>query len=156
MDEWYWFGYDNNRSRNGYENGEYYSKWKFKVTKGTYFLLCNYSLNHDGLYNYKLKYKPEFSKTKIYKCTPKKKAVKVKWKKASKASGYKIQYSLYSSMIYSKTVTIKKSSTTTVTIKKLKSKRYYYIRIRSYKKVKETTYNTYYSSWSSKKIVKTK
>lgn len=48
---------------------------------------------------------------------------------------------------------IKKAKTLTATIKKLKAKKKYYVRIRTYKTVKK---KNYYSTWSGAKSVKTK
>ncbi|MFR8616242.1 MAG: fibronectin type III domain-containing protein [Anaerostipes hadrus] len=48
----------------------------------------------------------------------------------------------------SKTKTISKNKTTSYTIKKLKKKKTYYVRIRTYKKASG---KTYYSGWSSVK-----
>ena len=52
-----------------------------------------------------------------------------------------------------KKVNIKKSSTTKLTVKKLKKKKKYYVRMRSYKMVNG---KKVYSSWSKTKTVKTK
>ena len=52
-----------------------------------------------------------------------------------------------------KTATVKKQKTTKVTIKKLKAKKKYYVRIRTYKTVNG---KKVYSSWSKVKSVKTK
>ena len=56
----------------------------------------------------------------------------LKWKKDSKASGYEIVYSYNGK---SKKVDVKKNGTTSATIKKLKSKKTYSVKIRAYKKV---------------------
>lgn len=65
-----------------------------------------------------------------------KKSFKVTWKKASGAAGYEIQYATDSKFKKNKkTVTIKNAKTTSATVKKLKSGKTYYIRIRAYKKV---------------------
>ncbi|MBR3737820.1 MAG: leucine-rich repeat protein, partial [Eubacterium sp.] len=86
--------------------------------------------------------------------SPKSKQLKVSWKKqTSSTTGYQIQYSTSSKFKSAKTVTIKKNKTTSVTIKKLKSKKKYYVRIRTYKTVDG---KKYYSSWSSAKSVTTK
>jgi len=50
-------------------------------------------------------------------------------------------------------VKVKKNKTTSSTVKKLKAKKKYYVRIRTYKKVNG---KTYYSGWSKVKNVKTK
>ena len=56
----------------------------------------------------------------------------LKWKKDSKASGYEIVYSYNGK---SKKVDVKKNRTTSATIKKLKSKKTYSVKIRAYKKI---------------------
>ena len=78
----------------------------------------------------------------------------VKWKKNTAGNGYQIQYSTSNKFAKgNKTKTISKNKTTSYTIKKLKKKKTYYVRIRTYKKVSE---KTYYSEWSSVKKVKIK
>ena len=52
-----------------------------------------------------------------------------------------------------KTVTIKKQKTTKTTVKKLKAKKKYYVRMRTYKIVNG---KKVYSAWSKIKTVKTK
>ena len=81
------------------------------------------------------------------------KAIKVTWKKNSKATGYQICYSTSSSFKNSKTVTVSSKSTLSTTLKSLKKGKTYYIRIRSYKTVDG---KKYYSEWSSTKSVKVK
>ena len=77
-----------------------------------------------------------------------------KWKKQStETTGYQLQYSTSSKFKSAKTVTISKNKTVTKAIKKLKGKKKYYVRVRTYKIVGKTKY---YSSWSPKKSVKTK
>ena len=73
--------------------------------------------------------------------------------KGSKITGYQVQYSLKKNFSSKKTVTVSKAATTKVVIKKLKSKKTYYVRIRAYKKVKG---KKYYSAWSKAKTVKVK
>jgi len=77
----------------------------------------------------------------------------VKWGKNSKASGYKIQYSLKKDFSNASTVTVKGKDTVSKTIKGLKKGKTYYVRIRTYKTVKS---KTYYSAWSAKKSLKIK
>lgn len=84
------------------------------------------------------------------KSTAKKKAT-VKIKKATGAQGYEISYSMdqnFKSGV--KTVNTKKASTT---LKKLKSNKTYYVRVRSYRKVKG---EKLYSEYSAVKKVKIK
>lgn len=85
-----------------------------------------------------------------------KKSIKVTWKKqtAKGIAGYEIQYSTNKKFKKDvKTVTIKKAKTTSVKIKKLKSNKKYYVRIRTYKK---SGSKMIYSSWSKSKRVKVK
>lgn len=99
-------------------------------------------------------------KTSISKLTGKAKGFTLKWKKQNtQTSGYQIQYSTSSkfSKKSTETVTIKSNKTTTKTIKKLKAKKKYYVRIRTYKNI---TLNgktvKAYSNWSASKHVTTK
>jgi hypothetical protein len=80
------------------------------------------------------------------------KAMKVTWKKNSKATAYQIQYSTSKTFASgNKTVTVKKAATVSTTIKKLTKGKTYYVRIRAYKTVGSTKY---YSAWSAKRTVK--
>ena len=92
--------------------------------------------------------------TSIKKLKPAKKAVSVEWKKVSGVKGYQVQVATDKKFKKNKkTATVKKQKTTKVTIKKLKAKKKYYVRIRTYKTVKG---KKIYSSWSKVKKVKTK
>lgn len=100
--------------------------------------------------------------TKVSVKTTKLKSVKnakgkkmtIKWVKNTAGNGYQIQYSTSKKFAKgNKTKTISKNKTTSYTIKKLKKKKTYYVRIRTYKKVSG---KTYYSGWSSVKKVKIK
>lgn len=73
----------------------------------------------------------------------------VTWVKKS-YSGYQIRYSLKPSMASSKSVTITNASTISKKISRLKSKKKYYVQIRTYKIVNG---KKYYSEWSGKKSV---
>ena len=75
----------------------------------------------------------------------------VKWKEVTGAAKYQVQYSTSSKFITSKTTTTGKTSSTT--LKKLKSKKTYYVRVRAYK---ELNGKKVYSAWSSVKKVKVK
>lgn len=79
---------------------------------------------------------------------------KVKWKKKS-CTGYQVQYSTSKKFAKknTKTVKVKKAKTTKATVKKLKGKKKYYVRVRTYKTVKK---KNYYSKWSAKYSVTTK
>ena len=96
--------------------------------------------------------KPKSAKIKKVKAA--KKAVSVEWKKVSGVKGYQVQVATDKKFKKNKkTATVKKQKTTKVTIKKLKAKKKYYVRIRTYKTVNG---KKVYSSWSKVKKVKTK
>ncbi|MGN1420393.1 MAG: leucine-rich repeat domain-containing protein [Eubacterium sp.] len=123
-----------------------------------------------GKYAVTIKFKGNYSGTKTLYFTIKPKATSissltagskkftVKWKKQStQTTGYQIQYSTSSKFTNAKTVTVSKNSTTSKTISKLKSKKKYYVRVRTYKTVKVNGKSTkVYSSWSKAKSVTTK
>lgn len=96
--------------------------------------------------------------TSLNKITAGKKKLTVTWKKlTSQTTGYEIQYSTSSKFKNAKKVTVTKNKTTKTVIKKLKSKKKYYVRIRTYKTVKVNGKNTkFYSSWSKAKNIKVK
>ena len=89
-----------------------------------------------------------------------KKGFTVKYKKqATQTTGYQIQYATDKNFKKNKkTVTVKKNKTTSVKVKKLKAKKKYYVRVHTYKNVKDADGNAkkLYSSWSKTKTVKTK
>ena len=93
------------------------------------------------------------SNVSIAKLVAKKKALKVTWKKKAGVNGYQLQYSTSKKFKKAKTITIKKAKTTTKNIKKLKAKKKYYVRIRTYITVNG---KKYYSKWSKVKSKKTK
>ena len=69
-------------------------------------------------------------------------------------SGYEIQLATDKKFKKNKkTITIKKQKTTKATVKKLKAKKKYYVRVRTYKTVNG---KKVYSAWSKIKTVKTK
>lgn len=77
-----------------------------------------------------------------------------RWKKqTTQTTGYQIQYSTSSKFKSAKTVTVAKNKTTSKKITKLKAKKKYYVRVRTYKTVGKTKY---YSAWSKAKAVTTK
>lgn len=137
-----------------------------KLTSSQYTATCDKTIKNIGTYQIKvavnqysdMKYpvtlKVNPAGTKIKKLTKKSKGFKATWtKKTDQVDGYQLEYSLSSSFSGSKKVSITKNKTTSKTVSKLKKKKYYYVRIRTYKKVSGTTY---YSVWSAKKKVKTK
>lgn len=86
---------------------------------------------------------------------PSSKTVRIKWKKSpGKISGYQIQYSAnkkFTKII--KTITVKGVKTVSKDISKLKKKKTYYFRVRTYQKFGGTDH---YSAWSGTKSIKIK
>jgi len=95
------------------------------------------------------------SPTSIASVSAKSKGFVVKWKKQTKnTTGYQLQYSLSSNFKAStKTLTISSNKTVQKSVLKLKAKKKYFVRIRTYKQVGS---KKYYSSWSKSKSVTTK
>ncbi|MST51398.1 hypothetical protein [Hornefia butyriciproducens] len=95
------------------------------------------------------------AKSSISKLTAGKKKITAKWKKVTGIKGYQLQYSTSKSFSKksTKSKTIKSYKTTKMTISKLKAKKYYYVRVRTYKTVDG---KTVYSGWSASKKAKTK
>ena len=92
------------------------------------------------------------AKVKRIKLKKGKNKLKVKWKKISKATGYKVRYSTDKNFKKGvKTVTIRKYRKKGLTIRKLKKNKRWYVQIRAYKKVRG---KTYYGAWSPKKSAK--
>jgi hypothetical protein len=95
--------------------------------------------------------KPSLSKIEAGK-----KSITISWNKSKGKGikGYEIQYSTDKKFkADSKTVTINKIKTTSKTIKKLKPKKKYYVRIRTFKK---SNGEKVYSKWSKTKSIKVK
>lgn len=126
-----------------YSNNKYVGKGSVKITfKGNYSgsKTMYFTINPKG--------------TSISKLTAASKGFKVSWKKqASETTGYQIQYSANSKFSNPVTVTVTKNSTTSKSISKLKAKKKYYVRVRTYKTVNGAKY---YSSWSGYKYITTK
>ncbi|MBE6775883.1 MAG: fibronectin type III domain-containing protein [Ruminococcaceae bacterium] len=85
----------------------------------------------------------------------KKKEIVVEWKKVSGVTGYEVQYSTSKKFTKktTKTVTIKKQKTVKTIIKKLKSKKKYYVKVRAYKTVNKVKV---YGAYSKVKSIKCK
>ena len=83
-----------------------------------------------------------------------KKRMSVSWKKDTRASGYQITYAQNKKFTKGKkNVTVSKNKTTKKTVKKLKSKKTYYVKVRAYKKAGS---QKLYGAYSSVKKVKIK
>lgn len=80
----------------------------------------------------------------------KKKSMKITWKKVSGADGYQVAYGTRKNFKGAKKKVLKKTS---LTVKKLKKKKTYYVRVRAYKTVGG---KKNYGAWSASKKVKIK
>lgn len=120
-------------------------------TVGTATVIFTGSGNFKGIHVENFTIRPQT--TILRKLIKGKKQFRAVWKKqTTKMTGYQIQYATNKKFTSSKKVTSKKS-TTRKTITKLKSKKTYYVRIRTYKTVDGIKY---YSKWSNTMKVKTK
>lgn len=99
--------------------------------------------------------KPVVKSVAITSVKAQKKAMKVTWKKlADKVNGYQVRYSTSKSFKASKTLSVKYTKkVNSKTVKKLKSGKRYYVKVRAYVKNAD---GTYYSKWSKVKSVKVK
>ncbi len=89
------------------------------------------------------------AKVKAVKLKAKKKKLNISWKKVSGATGYEVQYATNNKFTNGKkTVTVKKNK---VTLKKLKPKKKYFVKVRAYKLANG---RKYFGKWS--KVVKKK
>ena len=93
--------------------------------------------------------KPIFSYTR----STKRKTFTIIWKKTGGNSGWQVQYSMNKKFRSGVRTINLKSSNTRLTVRNLKSRKNYYIRVRGYKKVGS---KMMYSSWSNVKRVKIK
>lgn len=96
--------------------------------------------------------------TSLSKVRAKTKGFTVKWKKqAVETTGYELQYSTSSKFMGAKIVKNIKAKVTSKKVAKLKAKKKYYVRIRTYKTVKVNgKTQKLYSGWSKAKKVTTK
>ena len=132
----------------------YMIKWPKGCKKvGTYTLTVAMKGDYAGTLSASYKIIPRA--TAISKLTsPAEKQLKVTWKKrVTQVDGFQIQYATNKSFAKAKKVTIKSNTRTSAVIKKLTSKKTYYLRVRSYKKVAG---KTYFSKWCKAKKLKVK
>lgn len=119
---------------------------------GEYEVTVKFKGKYSGTEDLEFKIVPKESSIK--KLTAKSKALEVKInRQTTQATGYQIEYSTSKSFKSSKKVTISDENTSKTTIKGLKKKKTYYVRIRTYKTVDG---KKFYSAWSSYKSMKTK
>ena len=107
----------------------------------------------DGGYTAYLKVTVKPKGLEITKVKAGKKKLTVQWKQQKDVTGYQVEYGMKADLSDGKKITIDKAGTVKKDIKKLKAKKKYYVRIRSYKTVKGVKY---YSAWSGVKKKKAK
>lgn len=132
-----------------------YSKGMKNV--GKYTVKVTFKENYSGSKSMTYSINPKG--TSVSKVTAAKKGFKVTWKKQkTQTTGYQVQYNTDKNFKKNnKTVTISKNSTTSKSVGKLKAKKKYYVRVRTYKTVKFGGKNVkLYSGWSKAKSVTTK
>ena len=120
---------------------------------GTYKVTVTMKGSYSGTQSLSFKINPKG--TAISKLTSSTKAFTAKWKKqTTQTTGYQIMIATNSKFTAGKkTIKVTKNSTGSKKITKLKAKKKYYVKIRTYKKVNGTMY---YSAWSKAKRVTTK
>ena len=142
-----------------------------KLSPSSYEIIYKKTGKNVGTYQAQINFRGDYTGSKMisYQILPKncslrsvkakKKSFTVRWKKlstkmpAKRISGYQIQYSEKTNFSKSKIKKVSGYKKTSVTIKKLKSKKKYYVRIRT---ILKSSGKTYYSNWSGSKGVKTK
>ena len=137
------------------------------ISKDNYTVTYSAGCKKAGKYTVTVKFKNDYtgSKKLSYTIVPKGTTIKtitagtkkltVKWKKqTTQVTGYQIQYSTSKSFNKNvKSTYVSGGNKTSTTIKSLKAKKGYYVRIRTYKTVNSVKY---YSAWSKAKYKKTK
>lgn len=133
------------------QNKEYTLSYIDNNKVGTAGVIISGMGNYSGSKIITFKIRPKA--TTLVKLTKGKKKIKVKWtKQTTQVTGYQIQYSTSSKFTGAKSVTVKKTYSTK-TLTKLKGKKKYYVRVRTYKSVAGIKY---YSKWSNVKAITTK
>ena len=105
-----------------------------------------------GKYSETAAFKINLKKTKLSSAkSTKRKTFTTTWKKTGGNSGWQVQYSTNKKFRSGVRTVNLKSSNTRLTVRNLKNRKKYYVRVRSYKKVGK---QTWYSRWSSVKSVR--
>lgn len=136
-------------------NGNYTVAYNNNVKVGKAAATIKLKGNYEGTFTKTFTIYPKGT-TVTGKIAAKSRGLNVKWKKQPKSTtGYQIQISTNKKFTKktTKTKTVNKNSATKLAVNKLKPKKKYYVRIRTYKIVKG---RKYCSSWSKAKTVTTK
>ena len=139
--------------KNTVSASSYTVSYSNNVNVGTATVTVTFKGNYTGTKTATFKILPKGTSLKTVK-SPKSKTLNISWQKQTKQiTGYEIQYAENAKFTKAKTVTVKSPKKTSATVKKLKAKKKYYVRIRTYKTVSKTKY---FSSWSKAKSIKIK
>ena len=131
---------------------DYTVKYSSNKNVGTASVKITFKGDYTGTITKTFKINPKASS--ITKITAGKKNIQIRWtKRKVQVDGYQMYYSTSKIFKSKKVVNIKNTNITKTTIKKLKSNKKYYVKIRTYKVVKG---KTYYSTWSQVKNIKVK
>ena len=122
---------------------------------GSHTVKITFRGNYKGTVSRKYKILPR--KVSITSVTAERRGFTVQYRKQSReCSGYQLQYARNSRFSGARKMTLKRNLSRQ-SVSNLENGATYYVRMRSFKKVKENgKKKTYYSAWSSKKKVKTK
>lgn len=123
---------------------------------GVYSVTVEFSGAYSGKMTASFTIRPK--RTSITKLKAAKKSFTIQWKKKTvQVDGYQIQYSTKKTLKKVNSVSVGKKATVSKTIKKLKAKKKYYVRVRTYKIVKVNGKSKkIYSAWSKIKSIQTK
>ena len=150
---------------NTIKSSNYTVKYKNNKNVGTATVTLTFNFDYEEYHKNPAKYRYMGEMTRTFKINPKgtkissisakSKGFSVKWNKQStQTTGYQLQYATDKNFTKNKkTVTISGTKNVSRTVKNLKAKKKYYVRVRTYKTVKG---KKYYSSWSGYKTVTTK
>lgn len=130
---------------------DYTVSYKKNTDIGTATLTVKGKGNYTGTAKATFKINPKA--VTLTKLTAGTKQLTAQWKKGAGDAGYQLQYSLKKDFSAKTTVTITKNATVKKVVKKLKSGKKYYVRLRAYKKAGG---KAYVSAWSKAKSVKVK
>lgn len=132
-------------------SGKYYTvSYKNNTAVGTAMIIIHGKGNYKK-YSGKTTFRINLQKTTLSSAKSSRKGqLQATWKKTAGNAGYQIQYATNAKFSGAKT---KNTKATRYTFKGLKSKRKYYVRVRTYKKVGS---NYWYSKWSNVRNVKIK
>lgn len=132
-------------------SGKYYTvSYKNNTAVGTAMIIIQGKGNYKK-YSGKTTFRINLQKTTLSSAKSSRKGqLQATWKKTAGNAGYQIQYATNAKFSGAKT---KNTKATRYTFKGLKSKRKYYVRVRTYKKVGS---NYWYSKWSNVRNVKIK